>query len=177
MNNSILKITFLTFIVICLSISCKKEQDNVIVANYNSSGTEKSGLISAINNSTQQQIEFTNTQVNTINNRVILSTQFYGGIMSFSLDLSMGLYSLTPSFSNTSIKLCKEYDNNLLEICVPELGSPQEFTPTQFDILVHDKTARRIEGVFKMGILYTEKSGDDDHYLIEMNDGAFVIEY
>lgn len=176
MNSSIFKITFLTFILICLSISCKKEQDNVIVANYNSSGTEKSGLISAKNDS-YQQIVFTNTEVNTINNRVILSTQFYGGTMSFSLDLSMGLYSLTPSFSNTSIKLCKEYDNNLLEICVPELGSPQEFTPTQFDILVHDKTARRIEGVFKMGILYIEKSGDDDHYLIEMNDGAFVIDY
>jgi hypothetical protein len=176
LNSSIFKITFLTFILICLSISCKKEQDNVIVANYNSSGTEKSGLISAKNDS-YQQIVFTNTEVNTINNRVILSTQFYGGTMSFSLDLSMGLYSLTPSFSNTSIKLCKEYDNNLLEICVPELGSPQEFTPTQFDILVHDKTARRIEGVFKMGILYIEKSGDDDHYLIEMNDGAFVIDY
>jgi hypothetical protein len=176
MNSSILKIFFLSFIVICLSISCAKEQDFVTVADYNSSEAETSGSIYAKNNS-YQQIEFTNTQVHVVNNSAILSTEVNGGTMSFAFDFNIDLFSLTPSFSNTSKTLCKGYNNNLLEICVPQLGEPQEFSPYKFEILVHDKKARKIEGVFEMGILYTEKSSGDDKNLIEMNDGAFVFEY
>ena len=165
MNNPILKVILVFFLLMCVSISCSKEDVIVPVMNDHSSTKEKKGFISA-KNGFNQPIEFTNTQVHVVNNRAILSTEVNGGTISFAFDFNIEVFSLTPSFNNTSKKVCKEYNNYLLEICVPQLGEPQEFSPYKFQILVHDKKARKIEGVFEMGILYTEKSSGDDKNLI-----------